>query len=71
VAENVTPTTQSLEQLAEKFDTPPTRNPWPEDSDYGKLWRKGYRCGQRDEARASIVRHLRARTQQEVPNDGR
>jgi hypothetical protein len=26
----------------------PCRNPWPEDSDYGKLWRKGYRAGKSD-----------------------
>lgn len=26
-----------------------TRNPWPENSDYGKLWRKGHDAGRADQ----------------------
>jgi hypothetical protein len=55
---------QSLEELAERYENAPsTKNPWPEDSDYGKLWRKGYRAGVFDQQGKSIAAALRARTQ--------
>jgi hypothetical protein len=48
-------------KLAEQFDRPPTPNPWPENSDYGKFWRRGYEAGKFDAHGRSIANAFRAR----------
>lgn len=44
-----------------------TRNPWPEESDYGKLWRKGYRAGQADTTSRLLPSFLRLFERKEQP----
>lgn len=67
----MTTTTQSLEELAERYEKmPPTKNPWPEDSDYGKLWRKGYRAGVFDQQSKTIATTLRTRASEKGNSNG-
>jgi hypothetical protein len=62
-------TEDELLALADMFDSPPTANPWPEDSDYGKRWRRGYNAGRSDAQAKAVAALLRARasTQEQQP----